>query len=317
MVFSEIIKNVTRAAVGGHMRPDGDCVGSCMGLYLYLKQNYPHIRVDVYLEEIPEQFCFIEDSHLIRHEVSEQAEYDVFIALDCGDSGRLGFAEGLFQRTGRTVCIDHHISNGGFADSNYLEPNASSTSELIYNLIDKDKISADAAACLYLGIVHDTGVFQYSNTSPETMEAAAELMRKGIAASAIIENTFYEKTYAQNRILGYTLLNSRLYLEQKVITSVLTLSDLQRFEVTAKELDGIASQMRNTKEVETAVFLYQLSEGEYKVSLRSGNAVDVSSVAQHFGGGGHKKAAGFNIRGEAEGIIAAVMKQIERQIKKV
>jgi len=249
--------------------------------------------------------------------VADQAEYDVFIALDCGDAGRLGFAEALFRRTGRRVCIDHHISNGGFAESNYIEPTASSTSELIYNLCDKDKINTAAAACLYLGIIHDTGVFQYSNTSPKTMEAAAELMRKGIDASVIIEKTFYEKTYAQNRIQGYTLYNSKLYPDQKVITAILTLQDLDRFGVTAKELDGIASQMRNTKEVETAVFLYQLSEGEYKVSLRSGNAVDVSIVAQHFGGGGHKKAAGFNIRDEAEGIIAAVMKHIERQIKKV
>jgi len=313
MILSEIIENITSVAVGGHMRPDGDCVGSCMGLYLYLKQNYPHIKVDVYLEDIPEPFRFIKDSDEIRHEAAETAAYDLFIALDSGDSGRLGFSEALFKRTGRTVCIDHHISNNGYAVSNYIDPGASSTSELIYNLCDKDKISREAAECLYLGIIHDTGVFQYSATSPATMEAAAELMRKGIDASGIIEKTYYEKTYEQNRILGYTLLTSQLHMDGRVLAAALILEDMQRFGVTAKELDGIASQMRNTKGVEAAIFLYELSVGEFKVSLRSGSAVDVSIVAQHYGGGGHKKAAGFNMQGKAEEIIDAALNQIERQ----
>jgi len=316
MIFSELFENVTSVAVGGHMRPDGDCVGSCMGLYLYLKQNYPHLQADVYLEEIPDPFCFIKDCDEIRHEVKARAEYDLFIALDCGDSERLGFSESLFRRAGRTVCIDHHISNTEYADVNYIESKASSTSELIYNLCDKEKISRDAAECLYLGIIHDTGVFRYSATAPSTMEAAAELMRKGIDAAGIIEKTYYEKTYDQNRVLGYTLLNSELHLDGRVIAAALTLKDLERFHVTAKELDGIVSQLRNTKDVAAVVFLYELSQDEFKVSLRSGNDVDVSSVAQYYGGGGHKKAAGFNMRQDAERIIADVLKQIERQLNR-
>lgn len=314
MVLNEIIENVTSIAVGGHMRPDGDCVGSCMGLYLYMKQNYPHLKVDVYLEEIPEPFHFIKHSGEIRHEVADLAAYDLFIALDSGDRERLGFAEALFMRTKKTVCIDHHISNVGYAVTNYIEPAASSTSELIYNLCDKEKISRDVAECLYLGIVHDTGVFQYSATSPATMEAAAELMRKGIDASGIIEKTYYEKTYEQNRILGYTLLNSQLHAERRIIAAAVSLEDLNQFGITAKELDGIASQLRNTKDVEAAVFLYELDKGKYKISLRSGSKVDVSAIAQLHGGGGHKKAAGFNMQGKAEEIIAVVVKQMEEQL---
>lgn len=314
MVLSEILKDVSKVAVGGHMRPDGDCVGSCMGLYLYLKHNCPQLQVDVYLEEIPESFRFIEEYQVIRHEVLPGAEYDLFIALDSGDSERLGFAEDLFKRTRSTVCIDHHISNCGYADANYIEPKASSTSELIYNLCDVQKITKAVAECLYLGIVHDTGVFQYSAAAPSTMEAAAQLMRKGIDASGIIERTFYQKTYNQNRILGYALLNSTLHLEGRCIASSLTLENLAEFEVGPKELDGIASQLRNTKGVETAIFLYELQKGEFKVSLRSGNCVDVSRIAADFGGGGHKKAAGLNRSGSAADIITAVLQKVEEQL---
>jgi len=313
MILKEILKDVTRAAVGGHMRPDGDCVGSCMGLYLYLKQWYPNIQVDVYLEEIPDSFRFLTDSEIIKHKVDQAAKYDLFMALDCGDTRRLGFSNELFEQTAKTVCIDHHISNIGYADHNYIVSEASSTAELIYNLCEKEKINKAMAEYLYMGLVHDTGVFQYSATSPSTMEAAAELMRKGINASGIIERTYYEKTYEQNRILGHVLLNCRLYLKGRCIVSVLTTQDLDHYGVKPGELDGIASQMRNTKGVDASLFLYELTPGEFKGSLRSSDAVNVNEIARYFGGGGHKKAAGFSLSAEADMIIEQVLEQMVKQ----
>lgn len=314
MIFDKVFEYSQKVAIGGHIRPDGDCVGSCMGLFLYLKENYPNIQVDVYLEEIPVPFQFITDSNLIKHEVHNQEEYDLFIALDSGDEGRLGFTKELFQRTEKTICIDHHISNQGYAKENYIEPSASSTAELIFDLFDVDKITKEVAECLYLGIVHDTGVFQYSATSPKTMEVAAQLMRKGIDSAKIISETFYEKTYCQVRTLGYALLHSQLYLEDKVIVSVLNQETLEKLEVNPKDLEGIASQLRNTKGVETALFMYELKPGDFKVSLRSGNVVDVSKVAGRFGGGGHMKAAGVNRQGDGSVIVTEILEEIERQL---
>ena len=314
MELERLLQGAHRVALGGHVRPDGDCVGSTLGLYQYLQKNYPEITVDVYLEPVPDSFRFIGAAVDIRSEVTETETYDLFILLDCGDSDRLGFSKMLYEQAGRTACIDHHISNRAFADENEIDPDASSTSELVYRLLDKEKITKEIAECLYLGIVHDTGVFQYSCTAPETMEAAAELMRKGIDYSGIIDRTFYQKSYVQNQVLGKALLDSKLFLDGKCIASFLTKEEMDVYGVKPKELDGIVSQLRVTKGVEVAIFLYELSHHEFKVSLRATGEGDVSRIAQQFGGGGHKKAAGVTMKGSAEEILSRLVEEIQKQL---
>lgn len=313
-MLNHVLSQVNTVAIGGHVRPDGDCVGSCMGLYQYIKKCYPYIKVDVYLEETPDSFVMFDVVKDIKHEVAEDANYDLFIALDCADKSRLGFSEHLFDSAGYTVCVDHHISNVGFAQENYIVAEASSTAELVFQLIRKEEIDTDIAECLYLGIVHDTGVFQYSSTSPETMEAAAYLMRKNIRANEIIDKTYYEKTYAQNRVLGHALLNSTLTLNNQCIVSYVTKDIMDEFQVKQKDLEGIVSQLRITQGVEVAIFFYEIGVDEYKVSLRASGDVDVSKVAQAFGGGGHVKAAGLTMKGKVQDIIDALIEQIGKQL---
>ena len=314
-MLNHALEQAKTVAIGGHVRPDGDCVGSCMGLYQYIKTWYPEIEADVYLEDIPESFKrLIADSDQIKGEVAEAKEYDLFIALDCGDAARLGFSAVLFENAKHTICVDHHVSNMAFADENHIVPDASSTSELIYHLLPYEKITKEIAECLYLGIVHDTGVFQYSSTAPETMEAAANLMRKGINANEIIDKTFYEKTYAQNQILGRALLESILFMDGKCIFTCLTKKIMDFHKVKPKDLEGIVSQLRVTEGVEVAIFLYQTNEDEFKVSLRASGDVDVSKVAQKFGGGGHKKAAGVTMKGTMHEIINNLSEQISAQL---
>ncbi len=312
-MLKQALLQANSIAIGGHIRPDGDCVGSCMGLYGYIKECYPHIQTDVYLEEIPDSFSMIDMVKFIRHEAEDKV-YDLFIALDCAGKNRLGFSEFLFDKARKTICIDHHISNLGFADENYIVAESSSTAELVYRLLDKEKIDTDIAECLYLGIVHDTGVFQYSSTAPETMEAAADLMRKNIRANEIIDKTYYEKTYPQNLALGQALLSSQVILDDKCIVSYLTKEIMQKFQVVPKDLEGIVSQLRVTKGIEVAIFMYQLGEDEYKVSLRASGDVDVSLVAQVFQGGGHKKAAGLSMNGTPEVIIERLTEEIRKQL---
>lgn len=313
-MLKHVLEHVRTVAIGGHIRPDGDCVGSCMGLYQYIRLYYPQIKTDVYLEEIPDSFHFIKATAEIKHSISVGQVYDLFICLDCGDAERLGFSKPLFENSEKTFCIDHHVSNEAFADENHIVSEASSTSELVYGLLEDEKITTEIAECLYLGIVHDTGVFRYSCTAPETMEVAANLMRKGVNASEIIDKTFYEKTYAQNQILGRALLESMLSLEGKCIVSAISKEIMDFYRVGPKDLEGIVSQMRVTKGIEVAVFLYELEENEYKISLRASGDVDVSKIARHFGGGGHKKAAGLNMKGNVKDIINQVTEQIQTQL---
>lgn len=296
------LEHAQTVAIAGHMRPDGDCVGSCMGLYHYIKRWYPEKDVDVYLEDIPNSFHFIQRTEEISHELKGK-QYDLFVALDCGDSKRLGFAEEAFCQAKATICVDHHISNEAYGENNYIKPDASSTSELVYELLEKEKITKEVAECLYLGIVHDTGVFQYTCTAPQTMIVAADLMSKGIDYSRIITDTFYEKTYVQNQILGRALLESILFLDGQCIVSVISKKTMDFYGATSKDLEGIVSQLRVTKGVKVAIFMYETEFCEYKISLRSDSDVDVSMIAAYFGGGGHQKAAGLTMKGSAYDVI--------------
>lgn len=313
--LKEILKGKRKVALGGHVRPDGDCVGSCMGLYLYLKEEYPQIDTDVYLEPVPESYRMIAGTDEVKSEIAAQEPYDLFICLDCGDEQRLGFSAPLFDAAKETLCIDHHVSNDAFADNNYIVPDASSTSELVYRLLDEEKITKQVAEALYMGIVHDTGVFQYSCTSPETMEIAASLMRKGINGSEIIDKTYYEKTYIQNQILGRALLESMLIMDKQCIVSVIRQRSMEFFQAEPSDLEGIVSQLRQTKGVEVAIFLHEMQPQLFKVSLRSKGKVDVSEIAKYFGGGGHVRAAGVTMKGSSHDVINNITGRIALQMK--
>ena len=206
------------------------------------------------------------------------------------------------------------MSNQSFADQNYIMPDASSTSELIYNLLDYGKMSVETAECLYTGMVHDTGVFRYSCTHPSTMRAAAALMEKGIDFTKIITETFDEKTYAQNQVLGRALLESFLFMDGRCIVSYVTKEEMDFYQVKAKHLDGIVSQLRLTAGVEVAIFIYEMETQLFKVSLRSNGKVDVSKIAVFFGGGGHMRAAGCDMQGSMYDVINNLTAEIEKQL---
>lgn len=315
-MLNKMLKLADTIAIGGHVRPDGDCIGSCMGLCRYIKDNYGGKEVVVYLEEIPEKFKFMKETENVRHEIPEGKIYDLFICLDCGDLERLGFSAPLFESAGHTLCIDHHVSNPGFAQENHIVPDASSTSELVYYLLDREKVSLETATALYVGIAHDTGVFQYSCTASSTLRAAAELLEAGVDAPKLIRDTFYEKTYAQHQVLGRALLESIMFLDGKCIASYIRQREMKFFGVDRSDLDGVASQLRNTKGVEVAIFMDEIRPNVYKVSLRSGELVDVSVIARYFGGGGHRRAAGFTLTGTPYDVINNLSRRIELQLEK-
>ncbi|MBQ2407159.1 MAG: bifunctional oligoribonuclease/PAP phosphatase NrnA [Lachnospiraceae bacterium] len=301
--------------ISGHVRPDGDCVGSCMAAYLYLKKAMPSADIKVCIEKPASVFGCIKDFELIDSSFSVEAPVDVMIALDC-EKSRLGEAEEIFKLAKKTINIDHHISNEhGCGDINYVIPSASSTSELIYDVMDKSYMDMDIAKAVYIGIVHDTGVFKYSNTSPKTLRIAAELIEYGFDFPSIIDETFYEKTFVQNQILGRALLESIMFMDGKCIVSYVNQSTLDFYNATPTDLEGIVNQLRIIKGVECAIFMYQVGNLEYKVSLRSCKYVDVSKVASYFGGGGHVRAAGCTMNGTFHDVINNISGQIEKQMK--
>ena len=312
--ISDVLAGVKTAAIGGHVRPDGDCIGSCVGLYLYLKRNFPEIRTDIYLEEPRPEFGFLKDFGEIRTTDVEAEPYDLFITCDVSSRDRLAVAGRHFDNAKKTLCIDHHVSNTGFAAVNHIRGGISSTCEVLYSLLDPDKLDKYIAESLYMGIVHDTGVFHYSSTTPETMAIAGRLMQFGFDFGRILDETYFQKTYLQQQVMGRILAESIMLGGGKCIVGWLKKKDMDFYEVKPTDLDGIVAQLNQTAGIEIAVFLYELDTQMFKVSLRSHGIVDVSEIAVYFSGGGHVRAAGFEMQGSVYDIINNITEQIEKQM---
>lgn len=313
MSLLDKIAAANRIAILGHTRPDGDCVGSTLGLANYIALNNPEKEVCVYLEEASEKFAYLKGFEQIRHETDEEV-YDLCVCLDSGDRTRLGMFGIYLDRASESICLDHHVTNVGYADENLVVGDASSTCEVLFTQLDEEGIDKAVAECLYTGIVHDTGVFKYPCTSPKTMEIAGKLMAKGIDFGAIIDGSFYRKTYIQNQILGRALLESICFMHGKCIFSVIRKKEMNFYGVDSKDLDGIVEQLRLTAGVECAIFLYEVGPQQFKASLRSISEVDVSKIAAYFGGGGHVRAAGCTMNGNMHDVINNLALHIAKQL---
>ncbi len=311
----QLTQDVSSIAISGHIRPDGDCIGSTLGLYNYLKKIYPEKSIKLYLQNPNPLFSFLKGFDEIITESPQDEKADIFFALDLSEKARLGDNAVLFDNAVNTACIDHHENDGIFSKNDYIVPEASSTAELVYGLIDEELIDTDIAQCIYIGIVHDTGVFQYNSTHRSTMEIGGKLLEYGFDHYRIIERTIFQKTYIQNQILGRALLESIVFIDGKCIVSAIDRKTMDFYGATSKDLEGIANQLRYTTGIDCAIFMYEIGPQEYKVSLRSTDRVDVAKVAKTFGGGGHKKAAGLTMAGSFHDVVNNISKIIEKQLK--
>ncbi len=311
----ELAQHAATIAILGHVRPDGDCVGSCLAVRNYLAEQYPEKTVQVYLECPPVKFHYLKGFADISQDTGADTVYDLCICLDSSDKERLGAFAGYLERAKHSICLDHHITNHGYAEVNEIGAEVSSTCEVVYGALEDEKISREVAECIYTGILHDTNVFKNSNTSARTMEIAGRMMAKGIAFGRIIDESFYQKTYVQNQILGRALMESILFLQGQCIVSGMRLKDMTFYGVTSADLDGIVDQLRVTAGVECAIFLYETENHVFKVSMRSNSIVDVSKVAAYFGGGGHVRAAGCTMSGSMYDVINNLSSHIERQLQ--
>ncbi len=299
----------------GHIKPDGDCIGATLALSLYLKKRIPEAEITVFSDEIAPCFDCVEGIKQFNYAFDKE-QPELFIIVDTVDN-RIGNGEKYFKNAKKTINIDHHISNAeGCGMVNYVVPTASSASELIYDLMDKSYMDKEIAEAIYLGIAHDTGIFKYSNTAPKTLRIVAELIEYGFDYPTLLDVTFYEKTYLQNFVLGRILLESKLHMDGKVISGFINMKTMAEMGVTGKDFDGVINQLRITQGVDCAIFMYQINAVTYKVSLRSKKIVNVSKVAEHFGGGGHVRAAGFYCKGEPEDILSEILKLVEEDFQR-
>ena len=308
-------KDAKSIAISGHIRPDGDCIGSCIAVALFLREKMPNCVVDVLLEDPSDIFNTISEIDTIIS-VDNNKEYEVFIVLDCDYSRLVSFAQSKFNKARKTINIDHHITNKGEATVNYINEEIGSTAEIIFEILGEENINLEIAKSLYIGIIHDTGVMQYSNTRPRTLEIVAKLIAFDFDFPRIIEETFYQKNYKQTQVLGRILVESFRVVEDKLIFGYIDKKTMDFYKARPQTLDGAVNKLKQVKGIECAVLIYELETGIYKISFRS-EKIDVSEVASYFGGGGHIKASGVTIEGEISKIIDDITNKITNEMIKL
>lgn len=308
----ELIENAKNIAITGHVSPDGDCTGSTLALYNYITENFEGKQVRVCLEKPSKKFSYMNGFDLISEDPFMEA--DLLVSLDASDRERLGSRGVMLDTAKNSICIDHHVTNTKFAKFNIVEDFRSSTCELLYTLLDSDKVSVETAKCLYTGIVHDSGVFKYQSTTKETMDIAGELISKGFDFTKIIDDTYFKKDFNASKLLGLVLTNAKLEFDGKCCYGVLDYDTWSKYISDKKKMDGIIDNLRNIDGVEIALFMYETAKDEHKVSLRSINA-NVSYIATALGGGGHMRAAGATVCGKADELLEnTILPMIKKEL---
>ncbi|OGO79169.1 MAG: hypothetical protein A2Y23_12830 [Clostridiales bacterium GWB2_37_7] len=313
--ITDIINKSSKIAITSHVVPDGDNIGSSLALCLALKKLNKEVSY-VIDDNIPEIYRFLKGAREIeRLDSYANLDYDLVIAMDCGDLERLGKVKQLTEHA-RLVNIDHHISNTRFGEINLVEENASATAEIAYKLIKSMGIfiDKDMAECIYTGIVTDTGMFQYSNTSEETHSIAAELIIAGVSPSEIFNRVYQNSPKEKVLLMKEALKSLEFYYDDKV--SCITISKAQIDNITKDDLDteGIVNLARDIAGIEAAIFLKEKEPNVIKVSLRSKNKIDVCNLAKEFGGGGHTRASGCTIKSSLEEAKQQILQAIKKQV---
>lgn len=293
------IKNAENIYIAGHINPDGDAVGSVLALALFIKNQGRTPRV--LLENIPARFDFLCGTEFWYNESYDTITPDLFFAVDCGDKARLGRAGEVFDRAKLTYCIDHHRTNTGFADIDIINANASSASEIVFELLVKAGFDPTAyigiATDIYAGIVFDTGGFRHNCTGRRTHEIAGMLVAGGVDTSYIHSRVLSEHTLPQARLFGTAL--GKIRHRDGVTYTSLTIREISGCGCTSDDFDGIVDFMLNLDVSECAVFVTQRTENTAKASVRS-KGFPIADIVAGLGGGGHALAAGVTCEGSAE-----------------
>lgn len=296
--FLKIREEIDKAksiVILNHVNMDGDAMGSAFSLSGALSSSGKKVKVAVE-EEPPEYLKGLCDEYIL----SSDEVFDLAISVDCGDMGRLGARKDIFTSAKRTVCIDHHVSNTGFADVNYIKPEASSTSEIIFELLSflNLPVTKRAADQLFAGIITDTGGFKYSNTTPESFAYSGALLKMGADISEICIEIYESDSLSKLKLKSRCLDSIELYNGGKISAAVLTKKDFEETGASLSDSEGFSQIGRGIAGVEASFFITVYDT--VKVSLRSKRFVDVSKIAAHFGGGGHKRASGFSLSGDTD-----------------
>ncbi len=310
--IAQLIEHSQLIAICAHTSPDGDALGSALGLRMAIEARWENKRVVNLLADngrVPRIYSYLPGACDMVPAREFDETPDLFICVDLSTTHRLNDAEVVFKRASRTAIIDHHPCEDPRADVYYIRPEAAAVGVLVaeFALHVGIQISEDMARCLYCAVATDTGRFQYQNADPEAFQIASLLVDSGASPSELSLNVY------QNFSLEYLHLESLVmgrittFKGGKISYSYATAADLERTGASLDECDGLVDVVRSVAGSEVALFLKEVPGGKVRGNLRSKSLHDVSSVANQLGGGGHKAAAGFTVEGDIDQALTAVL----------
>lgn len=317
-VISGKIKNAKVSLVLSHQNPDGDTLGSMLALGEVL-QTLGHKVDRVISDPVPEVYRFLPFSNLVKipDDSSLGKKYDMAFSLDCGSVKRLGKAEILWSGSDTRVNIDHHVSNERFGDINCIEADAASTGQVVYWVAKglNVQITPEVATLFYTTLLTDTGCFSNSHTNAESLRWGAELIDLGADHLQVYREVFMKKPYRAIKVFGSGLADLNLVCGGKIAWTHTSDELLKRYGASADDTEDIVDYVMRTEGVEVGIF-FREDNSETKVSLRSNNDFDVSKIAAGYGGGGHKHAAGINIKSKFSDVRDLILNNVIEEYKK-
>jgi phosphoesterase RecJ-like protein len=296
-------------ALACHVNPDGDALGSMLGLFHVLRAAGrdvvasfpPPFAVAPHYRELP-------GLDLLTKPDDFPAEPDVMVTFDCGSLGRLGELHAAAEAARELIVLDHHVSNTRYGTINVIDPDAAASGVLVRRLVHELGLALDDAAAisLYAALVCDTGRFQYDTTTPGVFDLARELVEFNVPISRLSRQLFEEHRFAYLQLLAEALANAQLDVERRFVWTAVRQEMLERHDVTLDEVEGLIDILRRTTEAEVTCVLKEERSGAFRVSLRSLGDVDVRAIASNHGGGGHRFAAGFESTLDVDDLVAQI-----------
>lgn len=295
----KLVEEANNIYIVGHKNPDGDAIGSAFAMCLALRKIGKNATV--IMQEYSDSFKFL--PHIDESKkVIDESYCDLLICVDSSDPKRLDISEIDYNKAKKRLMLDHHKKVAPYGDVNCIEEELPAASEIIYNFINYlgIKIDKEIGMYIYMGLMTDTGSFNYSATKSSTLRAVANLIDLGVDFSYICDKLNHTMKEEKLRLVAKTIENMEIYFGGKLRYSYIPYTVIKSLGLDEEDAEGMTNYLRYPEGTEVAVYIRGKSDGTFKVSMRSGGNVDVSKIAIHFSGGGHQRAAGYSINGELE-----------------
>ena len=314
--LNDIIKSSKNILIISHVNPDGDTLGSMCGLYCAILDNFKKKCDMVAISKIPDVYSYLPHLSEVKNvdDLDKSREYDLVMNVDVAALDRACDAKILFEKAKFTVNIDHHKTNIAYGNLNFINPDASSTGEVLFGCCENMnwKVNLDCAICLYTAILTDTGSFRFDNTKPSTFEVASKLVEIGVQPSDIYKKVYESDSKTLVMFQAHCISKAKFLEDDKIAYTLVYKKDMEKFSAGDDCMEGLTEKLRAIVTTRIAFVAKEMKSGGTKISMRSKFA-DVAEICSVFGGGGHKFAAGCTIKAPVEDAAQKVLEEIKKR----